>query len=121
ARRNAVRITVLCTAASGVVLVTAAALFGELAIALASAGKDGYQWLAPYAYGFSTVGALYALVYVFINAEIAAMARRPALGLWLGLGVILTGAALVRPSTVGGVLALSLATASVTTLAMALT
>jgi hypothetical protein len=120
ARRNAVRITVLCTAASGIVLVAAAALFGDLAIALASAGKDGYQWLAPYAYGFGTVGALYALVYVFVNAEIAAMARRPALGLWLGLSGILVGAALTRPSTVGGVLALSLATAAVTTLLMAL-
>jgi len=120
ARRHAVRITVLCTAASGVVLVTAAALFGELAIALASAGKDGYQWLAPYAYGFGTVGALYALVYVFVNAEIAAMARRPALGLWLGLVGIVTAAAIIRPSTVGGVLALSLVTAAVTTLIMAL-
>ncbi|MBX6750835.1 MAG: polysaccharide biosynthesis protein [Micromonosporaceae bacterium] len=120
ARRNAVRITVLCTAASGVVLVTAAALFGGLAIALASAGKDGYQWLAPYAYGFGTVGALYALVYVFVNAEIAAMARHPALGLWLGLGLIVAGAAITRPSTVGSMLVLSLVTAAVTTLAMAL-
>jgi hypothetical protein len=121
ARRHAVRITVLCTAASGVVLVAAAALFGELAIALASAGKESYQWLAPYAYRFGTVGALYALVYVFVNAEIAAMARRPALGLWLGLGAILLGAAITRPSTVEGVLALSLATAALTTLVMALT
>jgi hypothetical protein len=120
ARRHAVRITVLCTAASGVVLVTAAALFGDLAIALASAGKDGYQWLAPYAYGFGTVGALYALVYVFVNAEIAAMARRPALGLWLGLGLIVVAAAIIRPSTVGSVLVLSLVTAAVTTLAMVL-
>jgi len=121
ARRHAVRITLLCTAASGVILVTAAALFGELAIALASAGKDGYQWLAPYAYGFGTVGALYALVYVFVNAEIAAMARRPALGLWVGLVGIVTAAAITRPSTVDGVLTLSLATAAVTTLIMALT
>lgn len=118
ARRHAVRITLLCTAACGFVLVAAAALFSDLAVGLAG-GKD-YAHLAPYAAGFAIIGALYALVYVFVNAEIAAMARRPALWLWIGLGGLASAAVIFRPSTVGEVLTLSLTTASLTTLAMAL-
>lgn len=121
AKRHAVRITLLCTAACGVVLVAAAALFGSLAVGLASGGGEGYQQrLASYAVGFATVGALYALVYVFVNAEIAAQARRPALWLWIGLAGLGAAAVIVRPSTVGGVLVLSLITSAVTTGAMAL-
>lgn len=117
ARRNAVRITLACTAACGVVLVAASALFSDLAVGLAG-GKE-YAHLAPYAAGFAVVGALYALVYVFVNAEIAALARRPALWLWLGLAGLTIAVAILRPSTVGGVLVLSIITAAVTTLAMA--
>lgn len=117
ARRNAVPITLACTAACGVLLVGASALFGELAVGLAG-GKE-YTHLAPYAAGFAIVGALYALVYVFVNAEIAALARRPALWLWLGLAGLGTAVAIVRPTTVGGVLVLSMITATATTAAMA--
>jgi hypothetical protein len=58
-------------------------------------------------------------VYVFVNAEIAALARRPALWLWLGLVGLGAAVAIVRPSTVGGVLILSMLTAAATTAAMA--
>jgi O-antigen/teichoic acid export membrane protein len=117
ARRNAVRITLACTAACGLVLVVGAALFSDLAVRLAG-GKD-YGHVAPYAAGFAIIGALYALVYVFVNAEIAALARRPALWLWLGLAGLGAAVAIVRPSTVGGVLVLSMLTAAATTAAMA--
>jgi O-antigen/teichoic acid export membrane protein len=113
-----VRITLLCTAACGLVLVAAAALFSDLAVGLAG-GKD-YAHVAPYAAGFAIVGALYALVYVLVNAEIAALARRPALWLWLGLFGLGAATAIVRPSTVGGVLVLSMITATGTTAAMAM-
>jgi O-antigen/teichoic acid export membrane protein len=117
ARRHAVRITLICTAACGLLLVTASALFSDLAVGLA--GGEEYAHIAPYAASFAIVGALYALVYVFVNAEIAALARRPAIWLWVGLGGLGTATALVRPSTVGGVLTLSMITATLTTAAMA--
>jgi O-antigen/teichoic acid export membrane protein len=118
ARRHAVRITLLCTGACGVVLVAASVLFGDLAVGLAG-GKD-YGHLAPYAAGFAVVGALYALVYVFVNAEIAAHVRRPALWLWFGLAGLGAAAVIVRPTTIGAMLALSMTTATVTTAAMSL-
>src|SRR5690606_2637689 len=79
------------------------------------AGGTEYGHVAPYAPGFAVVGALYALVYVFVNAAIAALARRPALWLWLGPAGRGTAVAIPRPSTVGGVLVPSMSTAAATT------
>ncbi len=115
ARRHAVRITLASTAACGVLLVAISAIFSDLAVGLA--GGENYHHLAPYAAGFAGVGALYALVYVLVNAEIAALARRPALWLWVALGGIAVAAVIIRPSTVGGVLALSLTTAGASVVA----
>ena len=112
ARHNAVRITLAATAACGAVLVGASAFAGGLAMRLA--GGADYAQLGPYAAAFATVGALYALVFVIVNAEIAKLGRRPALTLWAGLAGIATVAALTRPSTVGGVLTLAVGTAGVT-------
>jgi hypothetical protein len=117
ARRNAVRIALVGTAACGMALVGAALLFGGVAMGLA--GGAAYVHLAGYAAGFATVGALYALVFVLVNAGIAAFVRRPAVVLWIALAGLVAAAALLRPSTVGGVLALSLVTAAATTLATA--
>ena len=119
ARRNAVRVTLICTSLCGVVLAGASALFGDVAVGLA--GGERYTHLGPYAVGFAAVGGLYSIVYVLMNAEIAATAKRPALWLWLGAAAIGLAAVALRPSTVGSVLALSVVTAAVTTAAMALT
>ena len=78
------------------------------------AGGADYAHVGPYAAAFATVGALYALVFVTVNAEIAKLGRRPALTLWAGLAGIATVAVLTRPSTVGGVLTLAVGTAGVT-------
>jgi hypothetical protein len=56
---------------------------------------------------------------VLVNADIAAFVRRPAVVLWAALGGLVATAALLRPSTVGSVLTLSLATAAVTVIATA--
>jgi hypothetical protein len=112
ARHNAVRITLAATAAVGAVLILASAFAGGFAMRLA--GGADYAHLGPYAAAFASVGALYALVFVIVNAEIAKLGRRPALTLWAGLAGMATIAVVTRPSTVGGVLTLSVGTAGVT-------
>jgi O-antigen/teichoic acid export membrane protein len=118
ARRHAVTITLACTALVGVVLAGTSALFGSLAVRLA--GGAAYGNLAGYAFGFALVGALYAVAFVLVNAEIAAGTRRPALWLWVAVVGIVVAAVVLRPSTVGGVLLLSVCTAGATTAAVSL-
>jgi O-antigen/teichoic acid export membrane protein len=118
ARRHAVTITLASTALVGVVLAGASALFGSLAVRLA--GGASYGHLAGYAFGFALVGALYAVVFVLVNAEIAAGTRRPAVWLWVAVAGIVVAGVVLRPSTVGGVLTLSVCTASATTVAVSL-
>ena len=101
--------------AGGVALVSAAAIGGGLAVRLA--GGPGYAELSGYAAGFAAVGALYALVFVFVNAEIAASARLPAGSLWLAIMGLAVATRLIGPPTLRGILILSLVTAALTTLA----
>jgi O-antigen/teichoic acid export membrane protein len=112
ARRNAVRITLGATAGVGAVVVVATALAGTVAMRVAGGAR--YAHLGKYAFAFAAVGALYALVFVVVNAEIAKHVRRPAMWLWVCLAAITTAATLIRPSTVGGLLAISVTTATVT-------
>jgi O-antigen/teichoic acid export membrane protein len=116
-RRGALRVAVGLVALCGAALVLGAGLFGSFAMRLA--GGPAYAHLGPYAGRFAAVGALYAVVFVLVNAEIAARVRRPAAPLWfalIGLGLL---ARFVVPHTVGGILTASLITASVTFVAMA--
>ncbi len=116
--RHALRIALGCVAAIGGALVAAAALFGNLAMRLA--GGQTYQDLGPYAAGFAAIGALYALVYVLVNAEIAAGSRWPAAPLWVALAGIIAAVALLPVHDIGDLLAISSATAAATTGAMAI-
>ncbi len=115
-QRHAVRITVAGVAATGAVLVGAAALSGDLAVRLA--GGEGYARLGDRAAGFAAVGALYALVFVLVNAEIAAASRRPAMVLWIALGAAVTAAVIQRPSNVDAVLILAATTAAASLVAI---
>ena len=117
-RRHALRIALGCVAAIGGALVAAAALFGNLAMRLA--GGPSYQYLGPYAAGFAAVGALYALVFVFVNAEIAAGSRWPAAPVWVALCGIVGAVALLPVHDIGNLLAISAATATATLGAMAI-
>jgi len=112
ARRNAVRITLGATAAVGVVTVLGSAVAGDLVMRVA--GGERYTHLGQYAPAFAAAGAVYALVFVVVNAEIAKHVRRPALWLWIALAGITIAAATIRPSTVGGLLAVSVTTAAIT-------
>ncbi|HEX6869898.1 MAG TPA: polysaccharide biosynthesis protein, partial [Micromonosporaceae bacterium] len=114
--RGALVVSLALVAACGTVLVVASWFGGGLAMSLA--GGPGYTHLGRFAAGFAAIGALYALVFVLVNAEIAANVRWPGALLWLGPICLLIGAALVRPDRLDGLLALSLAVTSAVALAM---
>jgi len=103
--------------ACGAVLVSAAAVAGGLAISMA--GGEAYSYLGRYAAGFGAVGALYAVVFVLVNVEIAARVRWPAAPLFVTLVGLGVAGVLMNPSTVGGVLRLSLICAGVALVLMA--
>jgi O-antigen/teichoic acid export membrane protein len=74
----------------GAALVLASALAGGLAFRLA--GGPDYAGFGRYAPLFAATGALYALVFVLVNARVAAEARWPSAPLWIST------VAFVRPS-----------------------
>ncbi|GAB2937977.1 hypothetical protein GCM10027280_27750 [Micromonospora polyrhachis] len=109
-------VALIVTAVCGVVLVAASAVGGEFAIRLA--GGADYLWLAGYAPLFAATGALYALVFVLVNAQVAAGAPWPSGPLWLALAGLVVVAVLVAPRSLPGVLGSSLVTAAATVLVM---
>jgi WD40 repeat protein/O-antigen/teichoic acid export membrane protein len=113
--RSALRTALSVVAGCGAVLVVAASVAGQLAMRVA--GGPAYAHAGVYAGRFATVGAFYAVVFVLVNAEIAARVRRPGAVLWLSL-LGLTIAAMLAPRTLGGVLTASVGTAAVTTAVM---
>ena len=114
--RRALLIALAVVAGCGALLVVAAAVAGGLAVRLA--GGPGYSWLAGYAPAFGGVGALYALVFVLVNAEVAAGARWPAATLWVAVVGLAIAANLLDPPTLGGILTLSVITATLSTATM---
>nr|WP_091594099.1 oligosaccharide flippase family protein [Micromonospora krabiensis] len=104
-------------ATCGVLLVAGSALAGGLAFRLV--GGPTYASLGRYAPFFAATGALYALAFLLINAQIAMGVRWPALPLWAGAGGLAAGAVLLAPHTFTGVMWSALAAAAATTLALA--
>ncbi|GIE94370.1 oligosaccharide flippase family protein [Paractinoplanes rishiriensis] len=111
-RSAALRVGLALLAAAGLVLVAGTAVASELAVR--AVGGDRYAGLARYAPYFVTAGALYAITVFLLNARIAAGARRPAAGVWVVVVVLVGVAAVVRPSTVGQLLACAVAAAAAT-------
>ncbi|NYH43952.1 hypothetical protein HNR22_003679 [Micromonospora jinlongensis] len=101
---------------SGVVLVVASAVLGELAFRLV--GGADYLHLAGEAPLFAATGALYAVVFMLVNDRVATGARWPAAPLWVATASLVAAALLVAPRTVGGVLSCALVTAAVTAAVM---
>lgn len=116
ARRIALGLVALCGAA----LVSASALAGGLAFRLA--GGPDYAYLGGYAPYFAAVGALYALVFVMVNAQVAAGARRPATPLWITTVGLLGWLLVTRPGSIQEVVVAALVAAvfatAVTAMAM---
>jgi hypothetical protein len=106
----------MVVATCGIALLLAALVGGDLAMRLA--GGPSYAHLARYAPGFAAIGALYALVFVLVNAQVAAGVRWPAAPLWISLiGLAMVGRLLDSP-TLSEILVISLVTAAVSTVAM---
>ncbi|HEX5542984.1 MAG TPA: polysaccharide biosynthesis protein [Micromonospora sp.] len=112
-----IRATALAlTAGCGVVLVAASALAGGLAFRLA--GGADYAHLGGSAPVFAATGALYALVFVLLNARVAAGVRRPSAPLWFAAAGLAVAAWSVVPHSYSGVMWSALVTAAVATVAM---
>lgn len=108
----AVRVGLALVVAAGVLLVGGSVLAGDLLIR--AAGGDRYSSLRGFTPYFIVIGVLYSITVFLLNALIATGARRPAAAVWtVVLGLVVT-TALVRPATVGQLLACSLTAATAT-------
>jgi hypothetical protein len=105
------RLALALVGACGVVLVAAATAAGGLAFRLA--GGPGYADLGRYAPVFAATGALYGLVFVLINAQVAAGAPWPSAPLWIVTAGFVTVTWLVLPHTLAGIAFGSLGAAAV--------
>lgn len=115
---SATRTTALAVvAACGAALVAGSALAGGLAFRLA--GGPDYTTLGGYAPYFAATGALYAVAFVLINAQIATGARWPSVPLWTAAGGLVVVTVFVAPHTFTGIMWSALAAAAVTALALA--
>ncbi|MCM0674919.1 polysaccharide biosynthesis protein [Micromonospora phytophila] len=115
--RRSRTVALAVTGGSGLLLVLASALAGGLAFRLA--GGPDYAHLGAHAPLFAAVGALYAVVFVLLNAQVAAGARWPAAPLWAATVGLVVVAVAVAPRTVTGLLWSALGTAVVAAVAMA--
>jgi O-antigen/teichoic acid export membrane protein len=104
-------------AVSGTVLVTASAVAGGLAFRVA--GGEDYVDLGRYAPVFAATGAVYALVFVLINAQVAAGAKWPSAPLWTGTAVLVVTAVWVVPHTFTAVMWCAFGTAALILVATA--
>ncbi|WP_320064538.1 polysaccharide biosynthesis protein [Micromonospora sp. RTGN7] len=114
--RRALMIALGLVAGCGALLVAASALAGGLAFRLA--GGTDYVGLGRYAPVFAATGALYALVFVLVNAQVAAGARWPSAPLWAATVGLIVVAEWVVPHTFTAILWCAVGTAVV---ALALT
>lgn len=121
--RNTSWIAATAVAGVGVLLVSASVLFGWLALQLA--GGPAYTRLSGFAAAFAAVGALYALVFVLTNAQVATGARTPSAPLWVAVAgfaaVVLTMAQPTIESIVTCAIVTAAASATALTGAMWLT
>ena len=114
--KNARRAALIVVTVCGAVLVAASALAGGLAFRLA--GGENYAYLGEYAPYFAATGGMYALVFVVVNAKVAASARWPSAPLWAATAGLAVLAILVAPRAFEGVMWSALATAASTALVM---
>ena len=117
--RQALHIAVGLVALCGAVLVAASALAGGLAFRLA--GGPDYVDLGRYAPVFAATGALYAILFVLINARVAAGARWPSAPLWVATVALVVTAEWLAPHNFVAILWTSAGTATLALAATAIT
>jgi hypothetical protein len=100
----------------GTALIAASVLAGGLAFRLA--GGPDYVGLGRYAPVFAATGALYALVFVLVNAQVAAGARWPSVPLWAATAVLVVLTQWLVPHTLPAIMWSAAGTAA---LALAMT
>ncbi|GLY02565.1 polysaccharide biosynthesis protein [Actinoplanes sp. NBRC 101535] len=108
--RRALAVAATLVTASGTILVVATALFGPLAFSLA--GGPSYAGLGRYAPVFAATGALYALVFVLVNAQVAAGVRWPSAPLWATGVAFVAVAEWLLPHTLPAVMGAAAVTAA---------
>ena len=109
--RRAFAVAVGLVAACGAVLVAASAVAGGLAFRFA--GGADYVDLGRYAPVFALSGALYALVFVVVNAQVAAGARWPSAPLWVACAGFVAVAEWIVPHTFTAIMWGAVVTAAV--------
>ena len=108
--RRALAIALGLVTGCGAVLVAASALAGGLAFRLA--GGPGYAELGRYAPMFAATGALYALVFVLVNAQVAAGARWPSAPLWVATVALVALCEWLVPATLPAIMWSAVGTAA---------
>ncbi|MGN9912904.1 polysaccharide biosynthesis protein [Phytohabitans sp. LJ34] len=108
--RRSLLVATAVVAASGAALVAASALSGALAFRLA--GGADYVDLGRYAPVFALTGALYALVFVVVNAQVAAGARWPSAPLWISCAGLVVATEWLVPHTFTAIMWSAAATAA---------
>ena len=114
--RRSRRIAVLSVSGIGAILVAATVLFGPLALRLV--GGQAYTHLSGYAPAFAALGALYAIVFVLTNAQVAKGGRKPSAPLWVAAGLFTVTVLVVRPG-MDGIITLGLVAAAASVAALA--
>ncbi|MGS2612915.1 polysaccharide biosynthesis protein [Micromonospora sp. LZ34] len=117
--RRSQTVALTLTGACGLLLVLASALAGGFAFRLA--GGADYTHLGGHAPLFAAIGALYAVVFVLLNAQVAAGVRWPAAPLWVATAGLVVAAVLITPRSITGLLWTALGTAVVALIGMAVT
>lgn len=108
--RRALAIAIALVAGCGATLVAASALAGGLAFRLA--GGPDYVELGRHAPVFAATGALYALVFVLVNAQVAAGARWPSVPLWAATVTLVVVAEWLVPHTFAAIMWCAVGTAA---------
>lgn len=109
-------VATLAVGAVGLILVLATVLFGQFALRLA--GGPPYEHLAGLGPYFALLGALYAIVFVLLNAQVASGAKAPALPLWLAAAGFVGVVFLLPAPSITGIVACAIVTAVVSTIAL---
>ncbi|MFC7549627.1 polysaccharide biosynthesis protein [Plantactinospora sp. GCM10030261] len=108
--RRTLAVAAAVVTASGVVLVAASAVAGSLAFRLA--GGADYAALGRYAPVFALTGALYAVVFLVVNAQVAVGARWPSAPLVAACVVLVVVTRWVVPHTFTAIMWCAVATAA---------